>query len=101
LLIYFCFKSRSIANTIKEQMAQNSNIDVFKLTAPSLLPGVDYSDHRNYWKNGYKAVMITDTAFYRNPNYHQRSDTIETLDFIRMTEVVKGVYAAAFSLAQE
>jgi hypothetical protein len=52
---------------------------------------VDFSDHRNYWTFGYPAVMITDTAFYRNPHYHMPTDTIDTLDFEKMKEVVKGV----------
>jgi hypothetical protein len=44
-----------------------------------------------FWKMGYPAVMITDTAFYRNPNYHSGSDTIETLDFDRMAELLTGI----------
>ena len=39
------------------------------------------------------AVMITDTAFFRNPNYHELTDTTDTLDYSRMSEVVAGVYA--------
>jgi hypothetical protein len=42
--------------------------------------------------------MINDTSFLRNPNYHQTSDTIDTLDFDKMTEVVRGVYAALIRL---
>ena len=42
--------------------------------------------------------MITDTAFYRNPNYHQPSDVIETLDFVKMQAVVKGLYWALMNL---
>ena len=70
---------------------ENASIDVETLKAPSFLKGMDFSDHRNYWKFGYDAVMVTDTAFYRNPNYHKKTDTIETLSFDKMKEVVKGV----------
>lgn len=52
------------------------------------LKGVDLSDHRNYWKYGYPAVMITNTAFYRNKNYHRKSDTIDTIDFSRLSAVI-------------
>lgn len=52
------------------------------------LKGVDLSDHRNYWKYGYPAVMITNTAYYRNKNYHRKSDTIETIDFKRLSAVI-------------
>lgn len=57
-------------------------------SGPKALPGIDFSDHLNYWKFGFDAVMITDTAFYRNKNYHESTDTIETLDLKRMAAVV-------------
>jgi Zn-dependent M28 family amino/carboxypeptidase len=69
-------------------------VDVESLKAPAFLPGVDFSDHLSFWKFGYPAVMITDTAFYRNPNYHEASDVIDTLDFVKMQAVVKGLYWA-------
>jgi hypothetical protein len=45
----------------------------------------------NYWHRGIPAVMITDTAMFRNANYHKETDTPDTLDFGRMAEVVNGV----------
>lgn len=57
--------------------------------------GIDASDHRSYWAAGIPAVMITDTAYLRNPNYHTARDTAETLDYARMARVVDGVYNAA------
>lgn len=63
-----------------------------RLMAPSILPGVDFSDHRNYWAFGFDAIMITDTAFFRNKNYHEVTDTMATLDFVKMGQVVDGVY---------
>jgi Zn-dependent M28 family amino/carboxypeptidase len=83
---------------VKKYMLAGSTIDVQSLNAPASIPGVDFSDHLNYWANGYSAVMITNTSFYRNPNYHQVSDTIDTLDFTKMAEVVKGVYWAVMHL---
>lgn len=44
---------------------------------------------------GYPGLMITDTAFYRNPNYHLKKDTMETLDFKRMGQVIEGLYITA------
>ena len=61
---------------------------------PAKLPGVDFSDHLNYWKFGYSAVMITDTAFYRNNNYHQVGDTMENLDLRRMGLVIDEIASA-------
>ncbi|KAA3437158.1 M28 family peptidase [Rufibacter hautae] len=79
---------------VQQFMKEHSRIDVQSIAAPPELPGVGLSDHRNYWAQGYQAVMINDTSFLRNPHYHQTTDTIDTLDFARMTEVVRGVYAA-------
>lgn len=76
-----------------------SNIKVRSLAAPAGLVGVDFSDHLNYWKFGYDAVMITDTAFYRNQNYHKATDTIETLNFTKMADVVEGIYYGVLNLA--
>ena len=57
-----------------------------------------FSDHRNYWKIDINAVMITDTAMLRNSNYHTKQDTIETLDFDKMSGVIQGVYNAITNL---
>jgi len=43
--------------------------------------------------------MITDTAFYRNPNYHRETDTIDTLDFVKMASLLKGLVNASVELA--
>lgn len=57
---------------------------------PSL--GVDLSDHLNYWKFGFSALMLTDTSFLRNKNYHTQTDKMETLDIKRMAKVIDGVF---------
>ncbi|WP_324877790.1 hypothetical protein [Methylocaldum sp.] len=68
-------------------------LPVESIAAPRFLPSVDFSDHVNYWNAGYPAVMITDKAFYRNPNHHPRRDTADTLDYPRMSRVVAGEVA--------
>ncbi|MFH2044248.1 MAG: M28 family peptidase [Pseudomonadota bacterium] len=91
---FICVVSNYGSSSLAKQLSLHlkaTSVNVETLKAPSIITGVDFSDHRNYWHFGYDAVMITDTAFYRNPNYHQTSDTIDTLDFTRMKEVVKGV----------
>ncbi|NQU99269.1 MAG: M28 family peptidase [Parcubacteria group bacterium] len=79
---------------IKKNIINGSNIDVRSVSAPRIIPGIDFSDHLNFWNYGYDAVMITDTAFYRNDNYHHKTDTIDKINFNKMSEVVKGVYWA-------
>jgi hypothetical protein len=88
----------SLVAQVKKKMLTNSKIDVYSINSPEMVTGIDFSDHLNYWAMGYPAVMITDTSFFRNQNYHQSTDTIDTLDFDKMTEVVKGVYAAVIGL---
>jgi hypothetical protein len=56
--------------------------------------GIDFSDHWSFGKFGYEALMVTDTAFYRNPNYHAPTDILETLDYERMAMVVEGLITA-------
>jgi hypothetical protein len=68
---------------------------VASINAPRSLEGVDFSDHASYWHFDMPAVMITDTSFFRNPNYHEASDTPDTLDYARMAKVVRAVHAVA------
>jgi hypothetical protein len=78
---------------IKAMMAGATNLPVYSMNAPPLLPGVDFSDHLNYWHEGFPAFMVTDTAFMRNKNYHSAGDTYEKLDYVQMAKVVQAVYA--------
>lgn len=79
----------------KSLMAGAASLPVYSINAPAIVRGIDFSDHSSYWAEGFPALMITDTAFYRNPHYHRASDTAETLDYRRMADVVKGVYSIA------
>ena len=81
-----------ITRQVKKNMIEGSDIDVRSINAPTSLPGIDFSDHLNYWKFGYRAIMVNNTAFYRNKNYHEVTDTPETLDYQKMAEVIEGVY---------
>ena len=90
--------SRVLKSEFRDLMAK-SRINVRSIAAPAGLVGVDFSDHLNYWKFGYDAIMITDTAFYRNKNYHQATGTIETLDFSRMADAIEGIFYGVFNLA--
>lgn len=91
---------RKLVRTIREAMQRATPLPVESINAPRLLPGIALSDHLNYWWAGYPAAMITDTAFYRNPNYHAPTDTPDTLDYKRMALVVEGVRAAVLQLSQ-
>ena len=79
-------------NDIKRLMKKNNLIPTKSFKAPRFIPGIDFSDHLNYWDLGYSAVMITNTAFYRNSNYHQKTDKLETLDVKRMALTIDELY---------
>lgn len=89
----------TLVRKIKRSMAEATSLPVYSINAPRKIPGMDFSDHLSYWREGYPAVMITDTAFYRNANYHTIGDTPEKLDYRRMSQVVEGVYAAVINQA--
>jgi len=86
------FSSRNFSKSVKSAFTSASSFPVESLNGFSIIPGVDFSDHRNYWKFGYPAFMITDTAFYRNPNYHDSGDTPDTLDYERLATLTKALY---------
>jgi Zn-dependent M28 family amino/carboxypeptidase len=58
---------------------------------PDFIPGVGFSDHWSFWQEGYPAVMVTDTALFRYPHYHEPSDTTDKIDFEQMARVVRGL----------
>jgi Zn-dependent M28 family amino/carboxypeptidase len=85
---------------LKKTLNQQGLIEAYSINAPTAIPGIDFSDHRSYWAHDMPAIMVTDTAFYRNQNYHTTGDTYDTLDYQRMSYVVSGVLAHIRSLAQ-
>ncbi len=88
------FRSYKYASYFKKSLRKNADIGVQSLCAPECFAGISLSDNLSFWRYGYKALMITDTAFYRNPHYHAETDTLDTLHFDRMAEVVRGLFHA-------
>ncbi len=88
---------RDYISKTKVGMKGVTDLPVYSIAAPTQIPGIDFSDHRNYWEFGYDAVMITDTAFYRNEEYHKSGDTWDRLNYEKMADVVRAVYAAVIS----
>jgi len=91
---------RAVVGAFKQACAGAADIPVVSIAAPPFVPAIDFSDHRNYWAEGFPALMITDTSFLRNPHYHQPTDTYETLDYRRMAEVVKLLHAGLLEHAK-
>ena len=92
------FGNGSFGRSLLRNYKKAATLPVKSLRAPAFVSGVDFSDHLNYWQFGFDALMITDTSFYRNSNYHQATDTIYTLDFGRMAQVVDAVYTSILKL---
>jgi Peptidase family M28 len=65
-----------------------------------IVPEVSFSDHWSFWEFGYDALIVSDTAMFRNPHYHRRSDTPETLDYERMARVTEGLAGVLRELAR-
>ncbi len=92
------FRSSRYVSFFRRGMRKYSNIDARSLTAPEFFGGINLSDNYSFWRHQYRAIMITDTSFFRNKNYHQETDTIDTLDFERMSEVIKGLHHTLLEL---
>jgi len=90
-----------LVRTVKKAMRGATPLPVRSVNAPGFIPGIDFSDHLAYWNQGYPALMVTDTAFYRNPRYHTADDLPYTLDYRRMALVVDGLAAAVRALAAD
>jgi Zn-dependent M28 family amino/carboxypeptidase len=88
------FKSGGFSKALITEFQKNIELPVVKLTVPFngwILPSVRLSDHASFWDQGYKAVMVTDSAFFRNPHYHTPADTMEKLDYRFMAELVESL----------
>ncbi len=91
---------KDFSSKVHQLMSENDGIQTLMINFPANDDLASLSDHRNYWQMGYPAVMITDTATVRNgANYHSITDTIDTLDFDRMTEVVNSSYNAIIKIS--
>lgn len=91
---------QKVAHDFAALMQKACTIPVFPVASTLTDGPAGLSDHRSYWEYGYPAVMINDTSFLRNPNYHEKTDTIDTLNFEKMGEVVNGVTGAILSLTK-
>lgn len=91
--------SSELVSLAVSSFSKHVNFPSEGISAPSLIPGISWSDHRSFWKHGYKAVMVTDTVPYRNPHYHQSSDTPDTLDYDRMARATSGLTLILLDLA--
>lgn len=86
--------SWKLAWSFRRGFKRGSRMPLFSIVLPERVHEIRLSDNSSFWDQGYSALMLTDTSFLRNPNYHCASDTPDTLDYARMTEVALGVAGA-------
>lgn len=89
-------RSQALLDAVRGAMRTVDGLPVETLTLPGngwLFPEARLSDHAPFWDRGYPALLVTDTSFFRNPHYHQVSDTVSTLDLAFLEKVTRGLVA--------
>jgi Zn-dependent M28 family amino/carboxypeptidase len=81
------YRSRRLLKTLRSLLQRMKMVDIKSAVLPAFFGGTNRSDHASFWAQGIPAIMVTDTSFYRNPNYHKSSDTPETLDYVTLARL--------------
>lgn len=95
------FRSRQLMHRLAHAFRHSTDFPLQHVATFAVIPGVAWSDHLSFWIQRYKALMVTDTAFYRYPYYHSAEDTAEKLDYARLAQVCDGLFRAVSLLADE
>lgn len=93
------FRSRALMRRVVQAFRRASDFPLEHIATTRFVPGVAWSDHWSFWRRGYRAIMVTDTALYRNPYYHTRHDTPDTLTYPAFTQVTEGLAETFAALA--
>lgn len=91
--------SRQVMRGAARAFRARSDFPLEHLATVALVPGVSWSDHRSFWRRGYPAFMVTDTAFYRYAHYHRAEDTPEKLTYPSFARATRGLGACFAALA--
>jgi hypothetical protein len=95
------FRSRGVMLRLAKAYRAHSRFPLEHVATFRWIPGIAWSDHRSFWRQGYPAVMATDTAFYRYRHYHRPSDTSDKLTYGRFAKATEGLLHAFRALAAE
>lgn len=93
--------SRRLLRRVVQLFRAHSDFPVEHLATLALVPGVAWSDHLSFWSQGYRALMVTDTAVYRDPCYHSPHDTADRLDYLALGRVTAGLCSTMAALATQ
>jgi Zn-dependent M28 family amino/carboxypeptidase len=92
-------RSRRVLHRFSAAFRRHSLFPAEHVATFAWIPGVAWSDHLAFWRQGYRALMVTDTAFYRYPHYHAATDLPDELDYASMAAVTEGVAHAVTNFA--
>lgn len=92
-------RSRHLVRTSLAAFRRSTRFPSEGTAAPGWITGIGWSDHWSFWRERYRAIMITDTAFFRYPHYHTRQDTPEKIDYERLARVTGGMAQVVMELA--
>lgn len=93
------FQSRSLLKRSVAAFRAASDFPIEYVTTFGFIPGVDWSDHWSFWREGIPAIMITDTAPYRYPHYHTPQDTPDKVNYPRLANLTQGLLAVVNAIA--
>ncbi len=83
--------ARNITHTLTRKFRKLSGFPAIGGIAPGFIPGIDLSDHWAFNQFGFPALMVTDTAPFRNPYYHQLNDTPDNVDYENLARITRGL----------
>jgi hypothetical protein len=95
------FGSRPAMLRLAAAFRAQSDFPLQTVSTFRFIPGVSWSDHRSFWRYGYPAVMVTDTAFYRYRHYHAPTDTADKLAYPKLAQATLGLFEAFAVLARD
>ena len=93
------FRSRRAMRQLANEFRAVSQFPLQHVATFAFVPGVAWSDHLSFWREGYRAIMVTDTAFYRYPFYHSPQDSAEKLDYTRLAQVTRALSQALSNMS--
>lgn len=85
-------RSRALVHTVVRDLRSHLAVPTTGAATLNAFPGVGWSDHWSFWQEGYPAVMVTATATFRNPHYHDEGDGPAVVDVERLARVVHGLH---------
>ena len=94
------YKSRKLVKASVAAFRRHAKFPSEGAAVPAVVPGIGWSDHWSFWQAGFPALMVTDTAPFRYPHYHQATDTPDKIDYDRMCRVVSGLEGVVRELAK-